>query len=441
MPLKSIDIREYESLVADETVEEGIRTRRGIAISQRHFDALEEFVLENRNGKTEALDLLSLGARKGIGKTITAKNFVGLIEFKDGTSIQIWPKASPSEDFEEDKKIWVKMIQAVTDLPLKEFDSAALETVPMTMLEPFIQSFAKSVFGLAGKGLKGAYVEVEGNEKRLKGRLLFQEDVRINHSHRERFYVRYDEFTTNRPENRLIKTTLAQLERRANSPKVRQSVKSALELFSDIECSSNIDDDFNHCNLDRTMREYEPILRWCRIFLKGEGFTPFKGDEIAFSLLFPMETLFEAHVAKLCRRAACEKRYRFSAQDKGLHLFDKPRKMFGLRPDMVLWADERTVVLDTKWKMIGEGPHAGLSQSDFYQMYAYQHRYKAEKTILVYPLHSRLLKYRTEDFFKDYWGIERDTDNTDAHVQVFLFDLSVGKAESEAERLISLAFS
>ena len=54
--------------------------------------------------------------------------------------------------------------------------------------------------------------------------------------------------------------------------------------------------------------------------------------------------------------------------------------------------DETTVILDTKWKLLDESLNNGtdkygLSQADFYQMFAYGHKYLGGKgkLVLIYP--------------------------------------------------------
>ena len=45
-------------------------------------------------------------------------------------------------------------------------------------------------------------------------------------------------------------------------------------------------------------------------------------------------------------------------------------KQFALRPDIVIRKDNRTVILDTKWKYLykNERNNYGISQADMYQM-------------------------------------------------------------------------
>ena len=78
-------------------------------LPEQTFDQLEQFVLANRSAAdTEALDLMSISSRKGIGKIISARNYVGMIAMNDGTGIEILPKiySARSDDKDATKKIF-----------------------------------------------------------------------------------------------------------------------------------------------------------------------------------------------------------------------------------------------------------------------------------------------------------------------------------------------
>ena len=53
---------------------------------------MEQFILNCKNDKNEAIEVMNISARRGIGKIITAKNYVGVITMTDGTTIEILPK-------------------------------------------------------------------------------------------------------------------------------------------------------------------------------------------------------------------------------------------------------------------------------------------------------------------------------------------------------------
>ena len=61
-------------------------------LPQNTFNNLENFILANQGTETEPVELMGISGRKGAGKVITAKNYVGMIAMNDGTVIEILPK-------------------------------------------------------------------------------------------------------------------------------------------------------------------------------------------------------------------------------------------------------------------------------------------------------------------------------------------------------------
>ena len=66
--------------------------------------------------------------------------------------------------------------------------------------------------------------------------------------------------------------------------------------------------------------------------------------------------------------------------------------MFRLEPDFLLTSGNKKWVLDAKWKIIDQTNPKGnynLSQDDFYQLFAYGHKYLAQQDsqelFLIYP--------------------------------------------------------
>lgn len=94
---KTYQTTEYGSFVRDKEV------IGHTSLPQDTFDALENFVLSNSTSDSDALDIMGVSVRKGIGKIITVKNYVGVITMDDGTSIEILPKIYSKENFTDGK--------------------------------------------------------------------------------------------------------------------------------------------------------------------------------------------------------------------------------------------------------------------------------------------------------------------------------------------------
>ncbi len=134
--------------------------------------------------------------------------------------------------------------------------------------------------------------------------------------------------------------------------------------------------DLGMCSHDRSVQHYDDLLDMCGVLLEGSH-SLCSGNHVSISIFFDMNILYEKYVAHWIRRNYPEASV--SAQDRGMKLFGN----FDLRPDIVVRANGRTYILDTKWKNIGE---AGVSREDAYQMHAYMSEYKGcSEAFLLYP--------------------------------------------------------
>ena len=365
-------IREFEYLQYKDSTKENF-------IKKPTFDSLEKFILENE----QTAQYLKITTKSGFGKVLQAQNYVGLIQTKDGTTIEILPKIKNADE-QKSKEILLKMLKKLKNSPFKNFNLANLKSSKMPLLEIFITMFLEELAYLLKKGLKSDYINKEENLKFLKGKLNLNEQIKQNTIHKERFYVSYDEFLSNRVENRLIKTTLIFLYKKSKLNKNQQKIREFLFIFDEIKVSHDIKTDFSNLKLDRQMKDYFQVLLWCKTFLLENSFSPYKGDDIAFALLFDMNLLFENYIYSFIK-----KNWKYESiknQDETHYLaFQKDKEKFRLKPDIVINSGE--IIIDTKWKILSqEKSNNGVSQADMYQLYAYGTKYTNCKNLyLVYP--------------------------------------------------------
>jgi 5-methylcytosine-specific restriction enzyme subunit McrC len=223
--------------------------------------------------------------------------------------------------------------------------------------------------------------------------LLHSQQLKHNFINKHKFYVEYDEYLKDRPANRVIHSALHVI---TGYTKVNRSKKLAQELlftFSDIPLSKNHKNDFSTIKLGRGMQHYDAPINWSRLIL--EGFSPqsMLGNNNAYSLLFPMEAVFESFVAKyLKKNLPSSLKVSSQVQSKSLVSYGN-KSYFRLKPDLYITElNISNTVLDTKWKLIDQKKSTGkdkfgLSQSDFYQMLGYGHKYleSAGNLVLIYP--------------------------------------------------------
>ncbi|QKE29977.1 type IV methyl-directed restriction system, component McrC [Arcobacter acticola] len=387
-------------------------------IKPESFEALEKFVLDNE----ETAQYLKITTKKGFGKVLQAQNYVGVIQTKDGTIIEILPKIQ-NVDENKSKEILIKMLKTLKKSPFKNFNMANLKSSKMPLLEIFISMFLEELSKLIKKGIKSDYISKEENLRFLKGKLKISEQIKYNTIHKERFFVQYEEFMSDRIENRLIKTTLQYLYKKSKLNKNQQRIREFLFVFDEMGISHNIKTDFSNLKLNRQMKDYEQVLLWCKTFLLENSFSPYKGNDVAFALLFDMNLLFESYVYDYLKRNGNFDD--ITAQDKEHHLayLDGKISKFQLKPDIVINKGE--IIADTKWKLLSEDKtHQGISQSDMYQLYAYGTKYKDCKYMyLIYP-------YDGLDIQNSYQYFRNDEEKKlkdELHLNVLFFDVCENK--------------
>jgi 5-methylcytosine-specific restriction enzyme subunit McrC len=363
-------------------------------IKKETFDSLEKFVLENE----KTAQYLKITTKNGFGKVLQAQNYVGVIQTKDGTTIEILPKIKNATT-EKSKDILIKMLKTLKNSPFKNLSVANLKSSKIPLFEIFISMFLEELTVLVRNGIKSDYISKEENLKFLKGKLKISEQIKYNTIHKERFFVQYEEFISNRVENRIIKTTLQFLYNKSKLNKNQQRIREFLFVFDEIEISHNIKKDFSKIKLNRQMKDYEQVLLWCKTFLFENSFSPYKGNDIAFALLFDMNLLFESFVYSYLKKSSNFQDIK--SQDRTHYLaYENGIGRFRLKPDIVINGGK--IIADTKWKILSEDKaYNGVLQDDMYQLYAYGTKYdNCEKIYLIYPFDELIIK-NSYNYFKN----------------------------------------
>ena len=373
-------------------------------IGKKDFGDIENFILKNSD---ENAPFLRISSGVG-GKFIQARNYVGVLQTKSGLTIEILPKIADKNDAERSKAVFIKMLKTLRNFPFKSSNLASLKTQNLPLLEIFISMFLSELEALVKKGIKSDYVALEENLNFLKGKLNINEQIKRNSIHKERFYVGYSEFLSNIKINRIIKTTLKFLYKKSNSSKNQQKIRELLFIFDEVLECEDYKNFFAKLVMNRQVKHYEQTLLWCKIFLLNNSFTPHKGDDLAFALLFDMNALFESYVGDFIKKSFPDAILQHSEK----HLVEDP-KSFKLRPDIFL---KGKFIADTKWKIISS--RDDISQADLYQLYAYGKKHECDKLHLIYPkiddIRQKTMNFRYEDeMWLEilYFDLEKDENN------------------------------
>lgn len=356
------------------------------------FSWLEEQCLRAADAGDSAW--LRWAQRRG-RRVIQVTSFVGVIRSPDGYQIEVLPKVGKAigGGAIEARQLLIEMLCCLHGFRHVLTDSAKLSATRMPLLEIFISEFLRTVEHIVKRGLRSDYRQRQDNLFALRGKLLMSSHLRQNLFRADRFFTEHDEFSTNRPENRLLHAALRRVLPLTGTQANQQLARELDFAFADIPPSTQTQIDFQQMRLDRGMGHYADALAWARLILDEESPLTGSGRHSAPSLLFPMEAVFEAYVAKHLPRQLTPPLI-LTTQARSHHLVrHREQNWFRLKPDLLVRNSDRDLlVLDTKWKLLdglksnGTDKY-GLSQSDFYQLQAYGLSYLdgAGDVVLIYP--------------------------------------------------------
>ena len=320
---------------------------------------------------------------------------VGVLQVP-GLSVEVLPKI---ELLDEDttRSNFVHMLSVCGAVPFRDRDLASMGAKRLPLLEVLIAKYAERLLTELQRGPDQAYIRQEENSGFVRGKLLLPEHLRRNAFNAERVYVAYDELCGDTWLNRILKHVSRLLITRSQVPWTQRCLGEAVQHLDEATDLLIEVHHLDRVHLTRNNERYRDLLEFCRLVIAGTSPLPRAGQTRTFSLLFPMEVIFEEFIARSLRRCAPRlglHRGQIHAQAKGRRrwlLRDAAGTgRFRLKPDILIDDDQGNplMVLDTKWKRLrpdDQDPRNGVSQTDIYQLHAYAHRFAAPDNILLYP--------------------------------------------------------
>ena len=325
---------------------------------------------------------LTRPARDG---SVVCRHLVGAASLPCGVTVEVLPKVGNQDDVEVDRASLKRMWSFASDLNLREHDArAGVEDDNSPLNEYLARRFLDEVDVLISRGLRSQYVECEDNLSTVRGRLLVSQNLRKNLLSPQRFYCRFEEFSPDRPENRLIRSAVLKLSRCSVDSDNRRRAFHLNERLHEIPVSSNISSDLSRWKHDRLMTDYRDIRQTCRWILQDLNPSPIAGRAQMFGCFVRMNDVFERYVGRWMD-------IRLRASGRSEHVLvqgqrNRPRaspasrqlcsfgngKFQNMRPDsIVIDADRNCIaVMDAKWKNPNPGG-AIASREDMLQMFAY----------------------------------------------------------------------
>jgi 5-methylcytosine-specific restriction enzyme subunit McrC len=368
------------------------RINNAVVLPTKLFEWLEQRCLKDDPDNTHRL--LTLCSRGSV-KTLQVKNYAGVISLPGNAFIEVLPKTGlRDENIDIARQQLLMMLRTLKSFRHIATSASRVRTSKMPLMDVFIQQFIDSVQHIVRQGLKRDYIRQQDNLPWMKGKLRVSTQLSKNCVRQDRFQVEFDDYSPERPENRILKTAIDKIRRQISNPQLLLQVNSLQVHFDDITSVGDVRIAFDQVRLDRHMRHYELALAWARLILMGQSPHCMQGDASAISLLFPMEAVFESFVTAWMRHRYNDNWHVKAQVDSHTLVRLNGKGVFKLRPDIHLRPrgenGDQAMICDVKWKMVESGKATlEQSQADLYQMLAYGVNYQEGigDMLLIYPSH------------------------------------------------------
>lgn len=364
MPAKIVQVFEHECLEIDED-----------RFSPRHFRQLVQYNEQHGN------KYFSVGNRR-----IYFKSYVGVIQV-GGLIIEILPKADAGHDTAKWQRALFLLLKETGYLPVSSLSNALLHLRSSSLLDLFLWQFLEGVELLVHQGLVKRYRQEQGNQKALKGRLLFQDQVKKNLVHKERFFTEHQVYDRNHLLHQIIKKALSILANLGSVP-IKAHASRLLYFFEGLSDITVITNTFKNIRFNRKTQPYQQVIQLSKLIILNYSPDLSSGSENILSILFDMNKLFEKYIYRQIKKEEESfDKYKMSVSGQPSKIFWGSKT---IRPDIVIQYEvenngvkaPKKAIIDTKWKVLSD--HAP-SDDDLKQIFAYNIHFGATQSTLLYP--------------------------------------------------------
>ena len=351
-----IQVFEYQKLKYDENQ----------YFNEHHFDTMVRFNEKNQNKYFTI-----------IHKGILFNSYVGVIQI-GGLTIEILPKADNNSN--SDKATWQKvllnMLRICKYIQVDNVSETNLKKKHNSILDTYFEMYLNELESLIKKGLIKKYKKIQSNQKALKGKLVFSQNIQKNLIHKERFYCEHQLYDKNHLIHQILFKGLLVLKDLVNN-NLKDKLSRLLFDFQDYQQVEVNKTHFDKLVNDRKIIPYLRAIDIAKMLILNYSPNLNSGGENMLTLLFDMNKLWEEYIYRILQKYK-PKGYEVSFQNS-----DRFWEHKTIRPDIVITThNNEKFIIDTKWKIISAN---NPSDEDLKQMFTYNLHWKAKKSMLLYP--------------------------------------------------------
>ena len=346
------------------------------------------FYSENGNDKIESQRFLQFIHKSD---ELKSNKYVGVIHY-EGSKINLLPKIF----FDSEKAYSTNEVNQIQNhilwwlsycrkIKLPNYQ-ASLGSAKSDFFEVLIYLFSKYTRELLNSTIYQQYEEVNRELSFIKGRLNTSEYINenLNKGKWHRLNCTYDAFVFDNEFNRIIKYVTTLLFNVTSNQDNKKNLREILFILDEVSDERATAEQCSRISFNPMFGEFETVRDYCQLFLTNCISFDYKTDLKLFAFLLPMEYVFEDFIFGFIEKEL--EKVTAKAQRSDTYLDEG--KAFNLKPDLWLKTDHKSLIADTKYKIVysdEKDPKKGISQNDLYQMLAYAVRFDVDEIILFYP--------------------------------------------------------
>lgn len=308
---------------------------------------------------------------------LTPQSQVGVFE-SAGLSMRIWPKF--------DVRNLAFVLGFSRDSARAWLDTAFGFDASATISDLVVPGFIDAVERAFVQGVLRGYRTIEEARASVRGRVLFDRQVKRHFGRILPVEVRWDEFSADIEENRLIRAAVQRL-RRLRLPNHRDArqLRAIEALLQDVTQVSYPATAVPSVAFHRLNERYRDAVQLSRLILENAAIEVERGDVRSRAFLVDMNKTFEDFVVRLLRRTLRVDELSFPQGCAPRKLYLDSAHTVRLLPDISWWHGETcSLIGDVKYKTADYRKHP----SDLYQVEAYAIAAGLPHAYLIYATES-----------------------------------------------------
>lgn len=251
------------------------------------------------------------------------------------------------------------------------------------LFETIVPGFVRAVQRATRLGLLHGYLSVEESATTVRGRIQFDEQLRRRPGIALPVEIRYDHFTEDIPENRLIYAAIRTLQRLPlRSQRARKDLARLSQQFANVSLVRFHPRQLPRITYTRLNRHYQPAVELAKLILRHATIELASGSARSSAFLIDMDHVFEdfVYLALRDQLRLTEREFPPNARGRTVSLDEAGR--IRLEPDLSWWRGETCVFVgDAKYKRTHDSKG---TNPDLYQLWSYMTALNLPSGLLVY---------------------------------------------------------